>query len=75
MDTKTKTSAAVGEIAVDLQVVRRAAFAPRGDAALRPPEYHEQLKKSEARLAAMDGLALALALFEYTRMTGVRLKI
>lgn len=70
-----RTAEALGEVVVNVQIVRLAEFSRPADLACRPPEFHEKLKSATAALSAMDGLELVEALIEYTRATGVRLKI
>ena len=71
-----KESAAIGAIVVDIQILRRAALSPAGDSQhIRSPEDRKRIQIAEARLTAMNGLELVQTLIEYTRATGVRLKI
>jgi hypothetical protein len=60
----------VGQMIVDIQLIRRAASE---DPDLAP--YKRMIRAAEERLASMDALKLVKALVAHSRLVGERLKI
>lgn len=66
---------AAGQVVFDIQTLRRRALTDQGAYSLWDPELKMRVRQAETRLKEMTGHEVALALIEFGRVTGQRVKV
>lgn len=70
MGVVTGDSTTMGQVVVDLKILRNAPIPE-----VRSGEERAAVREAEQRLRKLDGLQVARALIEFVRVTGVAIKI